>query len=301
VRLRRAQRLVPLVAALALGLSSSSAPGQDEPPCSPGVAAQPVFGSADYPDGVRPDHRLFATHPVTIGAGFPSGGPSATLTGFSVAPGLTALPDELSVQPFASFDGDVQSITVAGEQPGSYPTTVTWTQYDPGSGRSCSGSASTTFELAAPAPPHLTKPRVTRGLPVESTVTLKFPDGADDRPVVVRYRAVRRQRFPGPRVPAHTFTFPLVPSASGHLPTIRGAVRVGGLKVRIGPERTLNGTFPLGPQFTFTVSARPRGTPYGYDLAILQGGRRVTRLRVAGRCSRNGGFVTCRRTRLRLG
>jgi hypothetical protein len=192
-------------------------------------------------------------------------------------------------------------MTIVGEQPGSYPATVSWTQYDAATDATCAGLASTTFSLAAPAPPHLTKPRTTRGLPDESRVTLKFPAGADERPLVVRYRAIAKRRFPGPGVRVHTFTVPLLVNPYGHAPPIRGAVRVGGLKVTIGPERTLDGTFPLGPQFTFHVHVSPHGTPYGYEIAILQGGRRVTRLRVTGSCIRNGGFVTCRRTRLRLG
>jgi hypothetical protein len=300
VRLRRARRLTPLAAALVLGLATSTAPGQGEPPCAPGVAAQPVFGSGDYPDAVGA--ALFATHAVTIGAGFPSSGPAPTVTGFSVAPGLTPVSDELGTRPFTSFDGDVEAIIVTGDQPGSYPATVTWTQYDPATDRSCAGSASTTFSLAAPSPPRLTKPRVTGGLPDESTVRLKFPKGADERPLVVRYRAVAKRRFPGPGVRAHTFTVPLLVNPYGHTPAVRGTVRVGGLKVTIGPERTLNGTFPLGPQFTFNVRPRPypRGTPYGYDIEILQGGRRVTRLRVTGRCGRVGGLVTCKRGKLRL-
>jgi hypothetical protein len=300
VRLRRARRLAPLAAALALGVATAPAGGQDEPPCTPGVAAQPVFGSGDYPDAVGAGHPLFATHAVTIGAGFPSDGPTATVTGFSVASGLTQLSDELATQPFSSFDGDVQAITVVGEQPGNFPATVSWTQYDATADRTCAGSASTTFSLAAPAPPHLSKPRATRGLPDESRVTLEFPAGADERPLVVRYRAVAKRRFPGAGARVHTFTVPLLVNPYGHARPIQGTVRVGGLKATIGPERTLNGTFPLGPQFTFHVKASPRGTPFGYEIAVLQGGRRVTRLRVTGRCIRVAGLVTCRRGKLRL-
>lgn len=295
----RIRRLAPLAAALALALAAPTAGGQGEPPCSPTVAAQPVFGTGDYPD--RVGAPLFATHAVTIGAGFPSGGPTATVTGFSVAPGLTPVSDELGTQPFTSFDGDVQAITVTGDRPGSYPATVTWTQYDPAADSTCSGSASTTFSLSAPSPPHLTKPRATGGLPDESTVRLKFPKGADERPLVVRYRAVAKRRFPGRGARAHTFTVPLLRDPNARGPAIGGTVRVGGLKVTIGPERTLNGTFPLGPQFVFHVRARPRGTPFGYEIAILQDGRRVTRLRVSGRCKRAGGLVTCKRGKLRLG
>jgi hypothetical protein len=132
-------------------------------------------------------------------------------------------------------------------------------------------------------------------------VRLKFPKGADERPLVVRYRAVAKLRFPSRGARAHTFTVPLLRDPNARGPAIGGTVRVGGLKVTIGPERTLNGTFPLGPQFVFHVRARPRGTPFGYEIAILQGGRRVTRLRVSGRCKRAGGLVTCKRSKLRLG
>jgi hypothetical protein len=131
-------------------------------------------------------------------------------------------------------------------------------------------------------------------------VTLKFPAGADERPLVVRYRAVAKQRFPGPGARVHAFTVPLLRNPYGHATPIHGTVRVGALKMAIGPERTLNGTFPLGPQFTFHVRVNPRGSPYGYDIAVLQGGRRVTRLRVTGRCGRVGGLVTCKRGKTRL-
>ena len=178
----RTRRLAPLAAALALGLAASPAGGQGEPPCSPAVAAQPVFGSGDYPD--RVGGPLFATHAVTIGAGFPSGGPTATVTGFSVAPGLTrALRRAGHAAVHAPSTATCRRSPSTGERPGSYPATVTWTQYDPAADSTCSGSASTTFSLAAPSPPHLTKPRATGGLPDESTVRLKFPKGADERPL----------------------------------------------------------------------------------------------------------------------
>ncbi len=285
MRIRRARRLGPLAAAaLVLGIASSPAGGQGEPPCPPDVLAQPVFGSADYPSG---GHHLFATHPVTIGAGFPAAGPTATVTGFSAA-GLTPVTDEFSEQPFGSFDGDVTSITVRGDQPGSYPATVTWTQNDAAE-NTCAGSASTSVALAAATPPRLTKPRVTPGLNTESVVKLRVPAGGDLRPVEIRYRAVAKRRFPGSGARAHKFTFPLIKPESDDGPLFHGSVRVGGLKLLIGTD----------PQFTFTVRARPRGTPYGYDLQILQGGRRVSRLRVSGRCARHGGLVTCKR-KLRL-
>jgi hypothetical protein len=276
VTVRRARRLAPLAAALALALASAPAGGKDAPPCPAGVAAQPAFGGADYPSG---GHTLFATHPLTLGVGFPASGPAATVTGFD-APALTPLAGDFGEQPFDSFDGAVVSITLRGEEPGTYPATVTWAQAD-ASGAECGGSATTSFTLAAVRPPHLTKPR---GPGEESRVTLKVPGDGDLRPVEVRYRAVAKQRFPGAGARVHTFTFPLVK------PAFHGSVRVGGLKLRMSPKR----------RFTFTVRARPRGTPFGYDLQILQGGVRVSRLQVTGRCRRAGGSVRCARGKLRL-
>lgn len=282
---RRARRLAPLAAVLLLALATSPAGGQSEPPCPPDVAAQPVFATADYPGG---GHQLFATHPVTIGVGFPANGPTATVTGFN-APDLTPVSGELNEQPFGNFDGDVVSITMRGDQPGSYPATATWTQND-ASENPCTGSASTTVTLAAPTRPHLTKPKVTGGLSQESIATLKVPDTADLRPVEIRYRAVKKRRFPGSGARVHTFTFPLVQPESDDRQAFHGSVRVGGLQLRFGPQH----------RFTFFVRASPRGSPYGYDLQILQGGKRVTRLRGTGRCGRVGGFVTCKR-KVRLG
>jgi hypothetical protein len=276
-----------LAAVLLLALASVPARAQDTPPACPATdAAQPVFASSDYPSG---GHQLFATHPITIGVGFPANGPTATITGFN-APDLTPVDGDLNTQPFDSFDGDVVSITMRGDRPGTYPATATWSQND-ASGSECAGSASTTVTLAAPATtPHLTKPRVTHGLPEESRVTLKVAGDADLRPVEVRYRAVAKRRFPGAGAKVHRFTFPLVQSPSADRPAFHGSVKVGGLKLLIGPQR----------RFTFSVRARPRGTPFGYDLQILQGGALVSRLQATGRCRRDAGLVTCKRNRLRL-
>jgi hypothetical protein len=77
----------------------------------------------------------------------------------------------------------------------------------------------------------------------------------------------------------------------------RVTVKVGGLRAIINPanDEDLLGEFSV----LFVVSASPGGSPYGYDLDIWQGGRRVARLRVAGKCSRNGGSVSCRRKKVK--
>jgi len=56
-------------------------------------------------------------------------------------------------------------------------------------------------------------------------------------------------------------------------------------------------------RFIFNVQisgARVTSAPFGYDLDVRQGGQSVTRLRVAGRCRRFAGFITCKTKRLVL-
>jgi hypothetical protein len=93
-------------------------------------------------------------------------------------------------------------------------------------------------------------------------------------------------------------TVPLVPGGSGHHGPRAVTVRTGGLRMRMEPQ--------VGDLLTpviFTLEAEPRvgrGTRFGYDLQVFQGGRRVGRLRVAGQCHRNAGFVSCSRKRVSL-
>jgi hypothetical protein len=53
--------------------------------------------------------------------------------------------------------------------------------------------------------------------------------------------------------------------------------------------------------FTFHAQPKPgRGTRFGYDLDVFQGGSRSARLRVAGQCHRVAGFVSCSLKRVSL-
>lgn len=76
-------------------------------------------------------------------------------------------------------------------------------------------------------------------------------------------------------------------------------IKTGALRVVMEGE---NGeTLLTGITFTFSIRVSPRGSPYGYDLGVYQGGARSARLRVAGRCIRNGGFISCSKPRVVLG
>jgi hypothetical protein len=75
-------------------------------------------------------------------------------------------------------------------------------------------------------------------------------------------------------------------------------VKVGGLRALFQPQ---NAEAVL-QRFSvrFEIRAAPRPTNYGYDIDVRQGGRTVTRLRVAGSCHRIAGLVICKRSRVKL-
>jgi hypothetical protein len=93
-------------------------------------------------------------------------------------------------------------------------------------------------------------------------------------------------------------TVPLVSDGSGHHDPRTVTVRTGGLQLTMEPQV---GDLLTPVVFTFHAQPKPgRGTRFGYDLAVFQGGRRAGRLRVAGQCHRIAGFVSCSRRRMSL-
>jgi hypothetical protein len=291
-----------LAAALLLGAGASGAPGQSTPPpCSAAVVAHPVVGAVDYL--AEGDSRLFATHPITIGIGFADDGPGIDPGSevFTLPPGATRVSDDLGANGAIPDQGIGESASVVEvfAQPGSLPVTVSWVQSDGTQQGQCSASTSATFALLGVTHVRLTRPKATPGLPDESIVRLKLPrTGGDLLPVEIRYRAVKVQRFPGASVRAKTVTVPLVASGSGQPAPRNVVVRTGGLKLLMEPQLD-NLLAPV----TFTFSAKPkpgRGTRYGYDLDVFQGGQRATRLRVSGQCHRIAGLVVCSFKRVSL-
>ena len=98
------------------------------------------------------------------------------------------------------YDGLTDFSTVLGESPGTFPSRVSWTQFDENGRNPCSASATTAVTLLAPtAKVRLGKPKDTGGTGGdEAFVTMKIPlRGGDLRPLELRYRAVRVRRFPG--------------------------------------------------------------------------------------------------------
>lgn len=97
---------------------ATGAPGQSPPPaCAAGVAAHPVLGARGYPEGEQGDTRLFATHPITLAAGFPSDGPSTNAdAAIAIPPGFVRGSDELFTNGAVptSFSGEVVGTVVLG-------------------------------------------------------------------------------------------------------------------------------------------------------------------------------------------
>jgi hypothetical protein len=236
---------------------------------------------------------------MTISAAFPLAAEADTYSAVWTLPStFTVLPPA----PVRSLRDDTDSATVEGipQTAGSYPATVTWTQTDGTHSGRCSGSASTSFVVTAATAPKLRRPKVTPGLPDESTVKLVLPrHGGDLRPLEVHVRWVRAQRFPSAGARERVVTVPQLASDPAFAKLGSSVVHAGGLRIDVDPTLS-EGLAGL----RFVVSARVSGTrqsiPFGYDLDVRQGGRTSTRLRVAGRCRFFAGLVTCRTKRISL-
>ena len=289
-----------IAAAAAATVAAQPAGAQDPapPPCAAGVMVTPTFGVADNPESESGDSRVYATHPITIAAGFSLEAQAYTSEVIWTLPaGLTRVSDDLAVQALPNSTPDQASMVGIAAAAGAYPVTVTWTQTDGTSRGRCTGSATTTLDVVAAARPRLKRPRVTPGLPDESTVALVLPKhGRDLRPLEVHVRWVRSPRFPGAGAKERVVTLPQVPGFG----KISGAqVHAGNLAIFVRP---IVADFLDSLRFVIDVriSGRAVSAPFGYDLDVRQGGRTVTRLRVAGRCRRFDGFVTCKTKRLSL-
>jgi hypothetical protein len=258
-----------LAAALLTGtlVMAAHAGGQSPPPpCAPRVADQPTIDVVDLDEAKS--STLVATHSLQVSADF-------------FAP--TAAPDESSVAVSVAGATGRSPLTFSSDAPGALPVTVSWTQ-DDGSGRgTCSASASSTLQLAAPTP----LPRLVNRL-THQKVNLKYTLGwlfgaslgplTDHSPVVIRYRGWRKPRLPGASVPFRTVTAPLRTGDPGY----RGSPRSlplprMSLHVTVAPDVL---AVKLDSQ---TTTHHDR--PVGYEIELTQGGRLIAHFRLAGKCS----------------
>jgi hypothetical protein len=297
----RARRAALWTAAAALAaLAPAAARAQDQaPPCPAALLATPAFNVVDEPEAGGTDPHAYASHPLMISAAFPLEAQADTSAAiWTLPPAFAVLPPA----PVRSLRADTDAATVEGiaQAAGPYPVTVTWTQTDGTHNGRCTGSANSSFDVTNAVPPKLRRPKVTGGLPSESTVKLVLArHGGDLRPLEVHVRWVRSQRFPGARARERVVTVPQLaidPAFAGLRDT---SVRAGGVRIDVRPVVS-EGLAGLSFVVEVRVSGTRQSIPFGYDLDVRQGGRTATRLRVAGRCRFFSGFVTCRTRRVSL-
>lgn len=248
---------------------------------------------------------LYATHILRLRFG-QSGNDSTELRSFA-APGARIL-------------GDDNSPELVSDSPGQLTLTAVFLiQHDSTSfqdnGYTCSMTVMQNVELKAPNRAvfgRLTRPRLVdrkRHLwyrRVTYSFTVKSAKSAADRsPFTVRARATRRAKYPGARVRALSRVF-----GQREFDTVEQRYRNGCFQALICAPETARGSFAKGLgvlvdqvngrlKVLVTVpTSYPRGnriipTPWGVDIEVFQRGRRVARLRAAGRCTAGGQAAKC--------
>jgi hypothetical protein len=270
-----------VIVALALPAAGTAAP------CAPGVSLTPTITARD-PQDSSADRTLTATHDIVLFAEWPSDGPA-------VADDLTARWSGPSGVPMftARSHGaralDISSPSAVGFLPaaaGPLPVTVTWEQTD-NSGAKCTGSFTTALQIAAAKRVRPARPR-SGGHVLRSTTEYQWLIGigrnGDRSPLEVRFRAVRGARLPGSRVRFQSAKFILRPTDTSAAGSTRARV-LHGVSAQLRTElQQLEGTAGDGLSLTFQVLHRTTNPKLGYEIQILQGGRRIARLRAASRC-----------------
>ncbi|MDQ5832002.1 MAG: hypothetical protein M3550_02960, partial [Actinomycetota bacterium] len=206
----------------------------------------------------------------------------------------------LSAAPPARYDPEAG--TLFSDTPGSLPVSAVVGSEEP-TGDRCDITVTTTLSLLSPRPWQVgalfTPARSQRSSstrPLEFSFRVMRPStGVDLRPVTARARVVRKLRFPGAGARAKARTFDLRAAdgddfaSGGGCPPVCESRRSPGVIVR----RSGGGfAVEVGP---LPISEPPQAAgglriarPYGVDVELLQGGRRIAWLRVARRCD---GFV----------
>jgi hypothetical protein len=246
------------LALLLLGLALAPAASAQAPPCPPGEAPSATILARDSYDG---GGSLTATHPI-----------------------------ELEVQPeaageffFSSPVGIRETDTgpeLRVDEPGSVPVTATWEHYIYASDSFCTASTQATFNIEPAKPPSLIPPRRSAGIMTQLEWFLRFPKkDADVRPVEVRIRSVRRARVPGASAPLKKIQFSF---REGD----KGVGDSGRRVVRSGRWRFEAAFLHDRPRILMFES---QNGPFGVELEFVQGGRRIGRTRIVGRC----GSIVC--------
>jgi hypothetical protein len=249
-----------------LVLASGPAGAQTaDPPCAPGVAPAATIRATDVEEG---GGSLTATHTIALELDSADG----PIENFTVA-----------LPPGAEFRRVGADPGFRVDAAGPLPVTATWSHLDAGSGSYCTASADTTLAIEAARPLRYISATQRRGRIASLDWRVRIGNNADLRPVQLRLRGVRRARLPRPSTPVRTLTL---------------ALRRGDQGLWWGrPERVLRSAgwrFAAGFHdkkeiFITMRTFRGRRRGFGFDLELVQAGRRIGRTRAVGRC----GYLLC--------
>ncbi len=267
------------------------------PPCPAGTPS-PVFtvnGKAA---------PVYTTHELTVRVRQP-GDDSAYPLSFEISGARLTSADD---------DEDSQTLQAMADVPGTLTASAVMATYpDQDSGESCTVSGSATFEIKQATVPVVT---LGRPRPLLSDPPLLWDNAwsllvalgptIDRSPLTVEARAIRRARLPGKRAKRKTQTIALRASDQveddesdqGQLissPRVNSWAKGAEVAVfsktarRLIVQTTLPSGYPSGPRGLTRATS-----PVGVDVRILQSGRAIGRLRLAGRCEGRGQFYLCR-------
>jgi hypothetical protein len=248
------------------------------PPCPPGVGPSVTVRAHDLESTGGP---LTATHTVAVELETSDG---RVLDDFKLTPSAGAT--TVQAGPTPGFRADA---------PGPVSVIATWLQYDADADADCSASAQGAFVLGPAKPPRFVAPRRGARDISELEWALRVGKTTDLRPVELRLRGVRRARLPGASAPDQTLALGLRSGDPGRMLSGTGRVlRSAGWRFRVGPY--YDGEFPIkmyGPQ-----RGGRRRAGFGFELELIQGGRRIGRSRGVGSCEFTSVGPLCRVSRL---
>jgi hypothetical protein len=165
------------------------------------------------------------------------------------------------------------------------PVTITWTQ-DDGNGGTCAGSASTILQLQpATRIGRMKNIRAAEHQHPNLKFDLLWSFGAnvgrngDLDPVRVMARGVRRPRLPGGKLRFKTVTVPLRDGDPGFADAKTYRITLPGWEIETGGDHHAFGIRGDARDTT------PRNAPLGYEVKVVQSGRLLARLRLAGVCN----------------
>ena len=267
--------MIAAFVALGLGAASQSRGQVPAAPCSATVAGQPSFSASDLDE--LQSSRLIATHTLQLTTDF--GDTLADVVRFSMPASVTV------IRPHGDFNAGSSGVIFFSDQSGAVPVTVTWTQ-DDGNGGTCAGTASTTLQLL----PATRNARMKNELKAAHEhpnlkYDLLWSFGAnvsrtgDLDPVQVMARGVRQPRLPGPTLPFKTVTVPLRDGDPGFTDAKTYRISLPGWEIETSGDHHAFGIQGDARDTT------PRNAPLGYEVKVLQSGRLLAHLRLAGVCN----------------